>query len=97
MNWLLPAVLLFLLIAAGDGHRKGFIKKSVGLVSWGVTFLVTSIGVPYIADFLKEKTELKEVSGTVIYKQSVKNFYASLIILAVFTALFGITEMLSGN
>ena len=47
--------------------------------------------------FLKEKTELKEVSGTVIYKQSVKNFYASIIILAVFTALFGITEMLSGN
>lgn len=61
MNWLLPAVLLFLLIAAGDGHRKGFIKKSVGLVSWGVTFLVTSIGVPYIAEFLKEKTELHRV------------------------------------
>ena len=58
MNWLLAAVLLF---AAWDGHRKGFIKKSVGMVSWILTFVVTSSTVPYIAAFLKEKTALYRV------------------------------------
>ena len=61
MNWLLPAVLIFLLFMAWDGHRKGFIKKSVGMVSWILTFVLTSVTVPYITEFLKEKTALYRV------------------------------------
>jgi len=61
MNWLLPAVLVFLVLTAYDGRRKGFIRKSVGLVSWVLTFAVTKVSVPYITEFLKEKTELYRV------------------------------------
>lgn len=61
MNWLVPVILVFLLAAAWEGHRKGFVRKSVGLVSWILTFTVVSAAVPYIADFLKEKTALYRV------------------------------------
>lgn len=61
MNWLLPAVILVLVLTAWDGHRKGFIRKSVGLVSWIVTFFITSVSIPYITEFLKEETELYRV------------------------------------
>lgn len=61
MNWLLPAVVVFLLLAALDGHRKGFIKKSVGIVSLIVTIALTSVVTPYIASFLKGSTGLYRV------------------------------------
>lgn len=61
MNWLLPAVLLFLLASALDGHRKGLIKKSVGVVSLVLTLLVTSTATPYIAAWLQENTALYDV------------------------------------
>ena len=58
MNWLLPAVAGFLALSAWDGHRKGFIKKSVGIVSLVVTLALTSMAAPYITELLKEHTEL---------------------------------------
>ena len=37
MNWLLPVVAVFLVLSAWDGHRQGFIKKLVGIVSLVIT------------------------------------------------------------
>jgi uncharacterized membrane protein required for colicin V production len=61
MNWLLPAVLIFLLLAAWDGHRRGFIKKSVGIISLILTLTITSVASPYIAKFLQKHTPLYAV------------------------------------
>lgn len=58
MNWLLPAALLFVLFSTIDGHKKGFIKKSVGLVSLILTLAVASVTTPYIAAYLQEETAL---------------------------------------
>ena len=58
MNWLLPAVALFLALAAWDGHRKGFIKKAVGIVGLVLTLVLTSMASPYVAGFLRESTGL---------------------------------------
>ncbi len=52
MNWLLPAVVVFLILAAWDGHRKGFIKKLVGIVSLVLTLVLTSAASPLVAEFL---------------------------------------------
>jgi len=56
MNWLLPAVALFLVLSAWDGHRKGFIRKIVGVLSLILTLIVTSVVSPYLHTFLKEST-----------------------------------------
>ena len=61
MNWLVFAVVGFLLLAAWDGHRKGFIKKSVGIVSLVLTLFLTSAASSHIMTFLKEKTALHRV------------------------------------
>ena len=61
MNWLLPVIGGFLLLAAWDGHRKGFIKKSVGIVTMVLTLIITGIAVPYSAAFFREKTALYSV------------------------------------
>ena len=49
-------VAVFLLLAAWDGHRKGFIKKLVGIVSLALTLILTSIASPFVAEFLKSYT-----------------------------------------
>ena len=56
MNWLLPAVALFLALSAWDGHHKGFIRKIVGVLSLILTLIVTSMVSPYLHTFLKEST-----------------------------------------
>ena len=56
MNWLLPAVALFLVLSAWDGHHKGFIRKIVGVLSLILTLIVTSLVSPYLHTFLKEST-----------------------------------------
>ena len=61
MNWLIFAVVGFLILSAGDGHRKGFIKKSVGIVSIALTLFLTSAVSSYIMTFLKEKTKMHHV------------------------------------
>lgn len=61
MNWLTPAVAGFLLLAAWDGHRKGFIKKSVRALSMILTLIATSTVSPLITSFLKEKTAMHRV------------------------------------
>lgn len=58
MNWLLPAVGLFILLSAWDGHRKGFIRKIVGVLSLVLTLIITSVVSPYLHTFLKESTGL---------------------------------------
>ena len=51
MNWLVPAVAGFLVLAAWDGHRKGFIKKSVRVLSMVLTLIASSALSPHIAWF----------------------------------------------
>ena len=58
MNWLLPAVGLFILLSTWDGHRKGFIRKIVGVLSLVLTLIITSVVSPYLHTFLKESTSL---------------------------------------
>lgn len=58
MNWLLLAVAVFLLLAAWDGYRKGFIKKLVAIVSLVLTLVLTYIASPFVAEFLRESTGL---------------------------------------
>ena len=61
MNWLVFVVAGFLLLSAADGYRKGFIKKSVGIVSMALTLFLTSSVSSYITTYLKEKTSLYRV------------------------------------
>ena len=58
MNWLLPAVGLFILLSTWDGHRKGFVRKIVGVLSLVLTLIITSVVSPYLHTFLKESTGL---------------------------------------
>ena len=58
MNWLLPAVGLFIILSAWDGHHKGFIRKIVGVLSLALTLIITSVVSPYLHVFLKESTDL---------------------------------------
>ena len=60
MNWLLPVVAVFLVLSAWDGHRQGFIKKLVGIVSLVLTLVVTAAASPLVAEALKEHTGLRE-------------------------------------
>ena len=89
MNWLFPVVILVVIMAAGDGHRKGFIRKSVGLVSWIATFAITSISIPYITDFLKEETELYRVIQNTIAASDAEAIQ--------FLAILGQAEALGGH
>lgn len=58
MNWLLPAVGLFIILSAWDGHHKGFIRKIVGVLSLALPLIITSVVSPYLHVFLKESTGL---------------------------------------
>ncbi len=58
MNWLVPAVGLFILLSAWDGHRKGFLRKIVGVLSLALTLILTSVVSPYLHTFLRESTGL---------------------------------------
>lgn len=61
MNWLPAAVGLFILFSAWDGHRRGFIRKIVGVLSLVLTLLATSVLTPWLQLFLKENTSLHQV------------------------------------
>jgi len=89
MDWLFPAVIFVLVAAAWDGHRKGFIRKSVGLVSWIITFVITSISIPYITDFLKNETELYRVIQNTIAASDAEAIQ--------FLAVIGQAEALGGH
>ena len=88
MNWLLPAVVVFLILAAWDGHRKGFIRKLVGIISLALTLVVTSVASPLVAQFLKEHTGLYTV-----LQESISSSDAEL--LETFQSL-GLGDMVSG-
>ena len=108
MNWLLPAVAVFLILAAWDGHRKGFIKKMVGIVSLALTLVLTSVVSPLVAEFLKNSTglystlqnsilssdaELLETLGALGLGDAVSGYLAEQILHAV---AFLITLLLAG-
>ena len=108
MNWLLPAVAVFLILAAWDGHRKGFIKKMVGIVSLALTLVLTSVVSPLVAEFLKNSTglystlqnsilasdaELLDTLGALGLGDAVSGYLADQILHAV---AFLITLLLAG-
>lgn len=51
-------IIVLLLLLTFDGYRKGLIRKLVKIAAWILTLVLVSIAVPYIADFLRESTEL---------------------------------------
>lgn len=58
MNWLLIGVLVLLLVMTVIGHKKGLIRKLVGIIGWIVTMVLVYMALPSIAEFLKEHTVL---------------------------------------
>lgn len=58
MNILLIGVIVVLAAMTVIGHRKGFIRKLVGVVGWILTFWLVSMALPSIVEFLKENTAL---------------------------------------
>lgn len=88
MNWLVPATAVFLVITAWDGHRRGFIKKSVGIVSLILTIAFTSVVTPFIAGFLKESTG--------IYRMLQNSISASDTELLEALASLGLEDAVSG-
>ncbi len=61
-NWLFWVVIIFLVIMAIVGLKKGFIKMLFSLVSLIVTIVLTIIISPHVADFLMESTELYDIA-----------------------------------
>ena len=88
MNWLVPAVAGFLVLAAWDGHRKGFIKKSVRVLSMVLTLIASSALSPHIAGFLKEQTSL--------YRVLQNSIAASELDLTEAMQMIGLEDMVSG-
>lgn len=88
MNWLLFAVVGFLILASLDGHRKGFIKKSVGIISITLTLFLTSAISSYIMVLLKEKTALYRVLQRGIESNELEILNA--------LELIGLEDMVSG-
>ena len=78
----------FLLLSAADGYRKGFIKKSVGIVSMALTLFLTSSVSSYITTYLKEKTSL--------YRVLQNSIAASELDLAEAMQMIGLEDMVSG-
>ncbi len=72
MNWLVPAVALFIILCAWDGHRKGFIRKIIGALSLVLTLFVTSVVSPYLYHYLKESTQLCQLIQSGIEKSDVE-------------------------
>lgn len=88
MNWLVYAVVGFLILSAWDGHRKGFIKKSVRVVGIALTLFLTSSVSSYLMTYLKEKTGLYRVLQHGIASSEV-DILESL-------ELIGLNDMVSG-
>lgn len=58
MNVLLIGIIVLLAVMTVIGHKKGFIRKLVGIAGWIVTLVLVSMALPSITDFLKENTAL---------------------------------------
>ena len=60
MNALLIGIVAWLVIMTVNGHKKGFIRKLVGIVSWIITLILVSMALPSIVEFLQQNTSLQE-------------------------------------
>lgn len=58
MNWVLIGVIVFLIICAFSGYYMGLIKKLFRLFSFIVTIIAATAMMPYISDFIVEKTSI---------------------------------------
>ena len=87
MNWLVFAVVGFLALSAWDGHRKGFIKKSVRVVSIALTLFLTSSVSSYLMTYLKEKTGLHGVLQHGIASSEITFLLVSVLIQGVVFSL----------
>lgn len=60
MSWLFWILLIFLMILAIQGFRKGMVKTAISMVSFIIVIGVTSWLNPYVSDFIREKTDWQE-------------------------------------
>lgn len=60
MNWLFGLVVLFLIISAVIGYKKGFVKIAYALVSTILALFLVSILAPHVQTFIIEKTQVYE-------------------------------------
>ena len=108
MNWLLPVLAAVVLLCAWDGNRKGFIKKSVGILSWALILWLTSVINPIMKVVLKNYTgvysaivtgissgdsELMEAMSILGMEDTVSGYIADLILSAL---AFLVTFLLIG-
>lgn len=60
MNWLFWVVVCLIVYHVVDGLRRGFIRKSVSMVSLLLTLVLVTWLTPQITNFIREKTPLQE-------------------------------------
>ena len=56
MNYLEIIILAFIVLLAGIGYWKGFIRKLAAIFSLALSVVLVSVFLPYITDFLKYET-----------------------------------------
>ena len=54
-NWLLIAVLFYLVLSIGNGYRKGLVKMLVSVAALFVTIMVSRIAAPQVEEYLRQK------------------------------------------
>ena len=59
-NWLLIAVLFYLVLSIGNGYRKGLVKMIVSVAALFVTIMVSRIAAPQVEEYLRQKTMICE-------------------------------------
>ncbi|MDD3797298.1 MAG: CvpA family protein [Lachnospiraceae bacterium] len=61
MNGLAIVVLIILLLWSANGYRKGLVKKLAGIVALAASWFLVSAALPYITDFLENKTPVYQI------------------------------------
>lgn len=92
MNWLLPVILLFLLLCAWDGHRKGLIRKSVGILSLALTLVLTAVLTPMVAAVLKVESILAFLIVMILVGVLVRGIAFSLDLVSGLPIIHGLNK-----
>ena len=71
MNWVLIAVLLVMAFFIVRGYRKGFLHIVYSLVAWLIALVFVVWTMPYVNQFLAEKTAIQEKLG-VVFEEAIQ-------------------------
>lgn len=93
MNWLLPVTAAVLLLCAWDGHRKGFIKKLVGAVSWVLVLWLSSFLSPIVGVLIPDYEALAFLTTLILVGVLVKGVVFALDIVAKLPILNGLNRL----